>query len=54
MKRFCRRSINNLLLVMVSLYPLHSTPFNETITRITQLALLMHIYSENSLCSQFN
>ena len=41
---------------MVSLYPLHSTPFNETITRITQHAFLMqeYIYSENSLCSQFN
>ena len=30
---------------MVSLYPLHSTPFNETITRITQLALLMQEYT---------
>ena len=46
MKRFCRRSINNLVLVMVSLYPLHFTPFNETITRITQHPLLLY----NSSC----
>ena len=46
MKRFCRRSINNLVLATVSLYPLHSTPFNETITRITQHPLLLY----NSSC----
>ena len=37
MERFCRRRcINNLILVTVSLYPLHSDPFNVTITRITR------------------
>ena len=36
MERFCGRSINNLVLVTVSLYPSHSTPFNVTITGMTQ------------------